>query len=493
MYSQPGNRGSAPTAASFAASASVEVAPVPVPAKVLVGRRRRRISLAATAAKATTKATTAGTVPLPPVLDHSGRCRGPLGAPARGPRITGTGTGPAPGARYTCSRSRSSASSSWTYRAVIFLLISCWTCVSFAAAASIPPPSLDESPRPTATLSPPLRLNRIIEQNKELPDPEPSTLLIDTRVPVFVDGYWRMMSDEEHRELRRRGAAAASAKETAAPTATATTTEIVIDPSTVTNSADPVATTTAASPLPSPFDGALAANFSTGQSCPNFINEFLSNATFKACYPISLLLQGSQSFFEAEKSFVTITTVLDAACAANVTMCTDYFNNLASDLIDDSNCGKEYDRQNALVVQAYQGMKTYDVVYRATCLTNSDANSSGYCFANAITNASTASNSYLYYLPFNSSLPSDAVPACGSCTRQTMEIYQAATSNRKADISNTYESAAEQINENCGTNFVNTSLAVAVKSSATESLHSTSSHSLLLLSFIFMAISHWIL
>jgi hypothetical protein len=174
-------------------------------------------------------------------------------------------------------------------------------------------------------------------------------------------------------------------------------------------------------------------------------------------------------------------------------MCTDYFNELASSLIDDSNCGKEYERQNALVVLAYKGMETYETVFRATCLTNSDANSSSYCFANAITNASTASNSYLYYLPFNSSLPTDAVPACGSCTEQTMQIYQAATSDRKADITNTYLSAAKQINSNCGNNFVNTTLAAAVGSGAAASLYPTSSHSLLLLSFLFMAISHWLL
>ncbi|KAJ8119970.1 hypothetical protein ONZ43_g3200 [Nemania bipapillata] len=253
------------------------------------------------------------------------------------------------------------------------------------------------------------------------------------------------MSDEEHRELRRREAAA---KETTSTAPTATTTEVVIDTSTITATTDPVTTTTTASPLPSPFDGALAANFST-KSCPIFINEFLSNATFKSCYPISLLLQGSQSFFQAEKEFVAITRVLDAACNANLPMCTDYFNDLASSLIDDSNCGKEYERQNALVVQAYKGMVTYETVYRATCLSNKDANSSSYCFANAITDPSTASNSYLYYLPFNSSLPTDAAPSCGSCTQQTMQIYQSATSNRKADIANTYLSAAKQINSNC--------------------------------------------
>jgi len=74
----------------------------------------------------------------------------------------------------------------------------------------------------------------------------------------------------------------------------ATTTEVVIDTSTVTKAGDLSTTTTAAaSPLPSPFDGALAANFSNDDTCPNFINAFLSDATFKSCYPVSLLLQVS--------------------------------------------------------------------------------------------------------------------------------------------------------------------------------------------------------
>jgi hypothetical protein len=363
------------------------------------------------------------------------------------------------------------------HRAVIFVLISFWTCL--AAADSISPASL----RPTPT---PIVPNTGI---KTATWSEPETLLIDTRIPVFVDGHWQIMSEEEHGELRRR---AVAPKET--PPAATTTTEVVIDTSTVTDSADaPTTTTAAASPLPSPFDGALAANFSTGQKCPNFIYSFLSNATFKACYPLSLLLQGSQSFFEAEKSFFSITQVLDAGCKADREMCIDYFNDLAKKLISDDNCGKEYDLQNALVLQAYRGMKTYDTVYRATCLTDSDSSSSAYCFANAITNASTTSNAYLYYLPFNSTLPDNAAPACSSCTRQTMEIYQNATSNRKADIVNTYPSAAAQINMECGPDFVNTSLASVATSSATESLYPSSSHSLLLFSFILMAITNWIL
>src|SRR5206468_3257950 len=107
----------------------------------------------------------------------------------------------------------------------------------------------------------------------------------------------------------------------------------------------------------------------------------------------SSISQGSQSFFEAEKSLFSITQVLDAACHPNVDMCTDYFNKLATQLIADGTCAKEYKLQNALVVKAYLGMRTYETVYKATCLQNKDSDSGGYCFANAITNATTPSNS----------------------------------------------------------------------------------------------------
>jgi hypothetical protein len=174
-------------------------------------------------------------------------------------------------------------------------------------------------------------------------------------------------------------------------------------------------------------------------------------------------------------------------------MCTDYFNDLANRLVADGNCGEEYKLQNALVVQAYQGMTTYETVYRATCLANADSDSRSYCFANAITNVTTPSNAYLYYLPFNSTLPTTAIPACGSCTSQTMQIYQAATADRKSEIAFTYPSAAEQINSECGTGFVNTTLAAVTDSAATGPFYPTSSPSLLLFSFTLIAISRWIL
>lgn len=51
---------------------------------------------------------------------------------------------------------------------------------------------------------------------------------------------------------------------------------------------DPSAASSATA-IPQPFDSALGNNFTT--SCQSFFQRFLSNATFNACHPFSLLLQ----------------------------------------------------------------------------------------------------------------------------------------------------------------------------------------------------------
>ncbi|KAH9900395.1 hypothetical protein F4778DRAFT_139703 [Xylariomycetidae sp. FL2044] len=338
------------------------------------------------------------------------------------------------------------------HMAVIFLLISCW--VSLSAATSVANP-----PRPAET-----------------------SLLIDTRIPVFVNGRWQIMSEEDHRKLLARRDDGDSSDSDA----TAITTTIEIDVSTTT--AESASATVASSPLPSPFDGALSSNFSGDDGgCVDFINDMLSNSTFKQCYAFSLLLQGSQSFFQAQKQLVTITQTIEASCAADVDMCTSYFSDLSSQLISSKNCAEDYEKQNQLVVNAYVGMRAYQPVYRAACLTNPET--SAYCFANAVTNLTTPSNVYLYHLPLNDTLPSTAVPSCNTCTSQTMAIYQAATSSRKSYIANTYESAAEQINQVCGSDFVNATLAEASTDSSAPSLHQAPPSLLLLLSLLFVAVS----
>ena len=164
--------------------------------------------------------------------------------------------------------------------------------------------------------------------------------------------------------------------------------------------------------------------------------------------------------FNAEKSLVSITQVLDATCASNATFCTTYLKELATNLTSASNCGADYKLGNSVVVQAYLGMMAYQPLYTASCL--KDATTSAYCFGNAITNLTTPANAYFYFLPLNISLPSRSTPACNRCLQLTMGIYRSATADRTASIANTYLAAAQQVDAVCGPTFVNDTLSEAV-------------------------------
>lgn len=111
------------------------------------------------------------------------------------------------------------------------------------------------------------------------PPPATETLLIDARVPILDRSQRALMPPDDHRQLLARQRS---------------------DPSWLTTTVEAAASTsdqtTAPSPLPSPFDSALGANFTGSDggdpsACPSFIDSFLEDPTFKQCYPISLLLQ----------------------------------------------------------------------------------------------------------------------------------------------------------------------------------------------------------
>jgi hypothetical protein len=223
-------------------------------------------------------------------------------------------------------------------------------------------------------------------------------------------------------------------------------------------------TTVSASPLPSILDS-MASEFSPGPDgaaapCPIFINSFLTNPTFKQCYPLSMLFDRSRSFFEAQRSLVSITRTLDATCAANATFCSTYLAELAQNLTAPENCGTDYQLGLTSVVDMYRAMLAYAPVYSAGCVRDPDTNA--YCYANAVTNLTNPSTTYFYFLPLNKSLPATTVPACGYCLQQTMNLYQAATADRRQPIANTYVSAAKQANVICGPGFVNETLAAEV-------------------------------
>ena len=258
-------------------------------------------------------------------------------------------------------------------------------------------------------------------------------------------------------------------------TSTASSLPASIAPSNSTASATSsgsVSTSTAAptsqSPLPRPFDTSLGNNF-TSPSCPAFFDSFLSNTTFQDCLPLSLLLQvssfrpfhsriaftnnpqTSNSFFTASRSLVRLTQTLDATCAVNLPQCADLMASYASALQADANCGADLQMQNPMVAQAYNGFLAYPSLYSAGCLKDSDGS---YCFANAVTNASAPTSSYVYYLPLGVQLPTGTQPACTSCLQSTMEVFASAAGNSSLPLSRDYPVAAGQIDAECGPAFV---------------------------------------
>ncbi|PHH66208.1 hypothetical protein CDD82_1571 [Ophiocordyceps australis] len=214
-----------------------------------------------------------------------------------------------------------------------------------------------------------------------------------------------------------------------------------------------------AAPLPVPFDDAPPSDFKAPNSddrCPNFISSLLANPTFKSCYPVSMMIQTSRGFFEAEKQLMSIVRVLDNACRPNVDSCAEFLDKAAQNLTTDANCKTEIDQGHSRVLQAWRGLKAYRVLYTATCL--QDETTNAYCFANAVTNLTTPSDSFLYFLPYGLALPGASAPTCSWCTKQTMQIFQAASANRQHFIASKYEDAANQINVVCGPDFVNSTL-----------------------------------
>ncbi|KIW22747.1 uncharacterized protein PV07_11013 [Cladophialophora immunda] len=213
--------------------------------------------------------------------------------------------------------------------------------------------------------------------------------------------------------------------------------------------------TVVTTPLPTPFDTSLGSNF-TSSSCPEFFSNFLNNSTFQSCVPVSLLLQNSNSFFRAQRSFTLLTQTLDAACNAPLAICSPLLSSLASQLIDNANCGEDYKQQNPLVSQAYAGFLAYEPIYRATCL--KDQSTGNYCFSEAITNSSNAADFYPYYTAVGLSMPETARPTCSQCLQETMQIFAGYAENAAQPLAKTYLPCATQVDQSCGSGFVNTQI-----------------------------------
>lgn len=113
---------------------------------------------------------------------------------------------------------------------------------------------------------------------------------------------------------------------------------------------------------------------------------------------------------------------------------------------------------------AYIGLIAYKPLYQASCL--KDPVTSSYCFGDAITNATSPEDSYVYYLPLNDTLPGGAQPTCSTCLQNTMAVFSANAANRTQPVANTYIDAAKLININCGPGFVNATIPLPLSSGA---------------------------
>ncbi|KAL1843689.1 hypothetical protein VTJ49DRAFT_389 [Mycothermus thermophilus] len=297
---------------------------------------------------------------------------------------------------------------------------------------------------------------------------EPRAVVPDHRQPFLIGGRLALLSPVKRRaDDIESSSSSESPKPTSTSSGSSSSASVTTTFSIGVTSTKPASTSTtaaSASPLPSILDS-LFSDFTPDPNggeppCQKFINSFLQDPTFKQCYPLSMLLDLSQSFFEAQRSMVSITRTLDATCAANPTTCNDYFSQLAAEFLLPENCGVDHDRRLQLVLDTHKALRAYAPVYSAGCLRDPDTGA--YCYANAVTNASNPSSTYIYFLPLNRTLPGTTVPECNYCLKQTMALYQAATADRRQYIANTYTGAAEQINTICGLGFVNESLAAEV-------------------------------
>ncbi|TVY45170.1 hypothetical protein LSUB1_G001017 [Lachnellula subtilissima] len=258
-------------------------------------------------------------------------------------------------------------------------------------------------------------------------------------------------------------------------------------PTTTASAAAGIATATSASmsSVPTPFDSGFSSNITA--TCSSFMNDMLANATFKSCLPFSLLLQNSLSFFQAAKSITKMSQTLDVTCAANVTSCTKTMTSFASNITSTSGCSSDLTSKNPLIVSAQTGLLAYKPMYTASCLRN--PSTSAYCFAEAITNSSNPSDSFIYHLPLNVTLPGGSMPTCNICLQQTMAVFEAASSDRTGALASDYVEAATQVNAICGPTFVNASLAAPIISSGAQSLSGSHTGMLVLV----LVVASWLL
>lgn len=124
-----------------------------------------------------------------------------------------------------------------------------------------------------------------------------------------------------------------------------------------------------------------------------------------------------------------------------------------------SACSQEIAEDNSMVQQTLLALKAYPIVRTTGCLIDQSTNQ--YCYLEAA-HSQNPYESYLYLLPLGLSLPNDTTPSCSACSRTVLNVYAEAlqTPNSSSDgLKDTYNLAASQAEESCGSGFAQTGLA----------------------------------
>lgn len=207
-------------------------------------------------------------------------------------------------------------------------------------------------------------------------------------------------------------------------------------------------------PFPQPWDSGIQQNFST-TTCLNFFANMTNTLPFRACRPLSLILQSSTAIFQAQKNLTLLnsiiwgtctTTVPNAQCSANMAW---FSQNLRAA------CAQEIADNNANVVDALTGLNAFDLMYSVGCL--SDPSTNSYCYLDAVHNSNPA-DLYIYNLPLSAlAYPNSTTPTCSACTKSILAMYANALTNitgSSLDVLAANYPSAYQINvKACGSSY----------------------------------------
>jgi hypothetical protein len=167
---------------------------------------------------------------------------------------------------------------------------------------------------------------------------------------------------------------------------------------------------------------------------------------------------------------VLLTQILDVSCGAPRGQCGDWASSIAGNLTTPQLCLADYQLGNPVVVQSLLGMESYGYMLSASCTRNPSTGS--YCYVDAITNTSSPTDSYVFSVGLNQSLPTSEGPlggwsgSCNDCLREVMGVFWTASANRSSPVAGAYAAAAGVVDGRCGAGWVNGTLPAAVSSGA---------------------------